>query len=382
MYLALQSLPTGNSRTNVTIFYKELTDFTDYNTVANFVTGWDGYFEVSTTESAYSSMDLQADNKIGFIYEETLTKHGTAQNPISTSFPTGAGTHNYDGFDNKYVGYHLEYITNGAYSVKTDVNRGNIVKSYLTSLVAQADINNELKSEVNAAIGALGAEPTPAEIDNIYSLLQGQLPGDPLDGKVVTLTNVQQNGNEYSLYISTNKTLEVSNMNATTLGNSAMFECRKKENGKYTFYNKDAEVYMIWRAGNNYGYNNNKGTLPTYYATYCDWSVNDASSTKANTYYMASKRDGGTTDGTLVVMSATGTFDSWDNSVAWAANYSNLYRIDVLGTITGVEETTISHKWDGRIYDLNGRVVTNPTSGIYIINGEKVFVNEQTFNMK
>ena len=78
----------------------------------------------------------------------------------------------------------------------------------------------------------------------------------------------------------------------------------------------------------------------------------------------------------------TGKFDSWDNSVAWAANYSNLYRIDVLGTITGVEETTISHKWDGRIYDLNGRVVTNPTSGIYIINGEKVFVNEQTFNMK
>ena len=382
MYLALQSLPTGNTRTNVGIFYKEISEYSDYSTVATFATGWDGYFEVSTTESAYSSMDLQADNKIAFIYEETLTKHGTAQNPVSTSFPTGSGTHNYDGFDNKYVGYHLEYITNGAYSVKTDVNRGNVVKSYLTSLVAQTDISNTLKEEVNTAIEALGAEPTPAEIDNIYTMLQGELPGDPFDGKVVTLTNVQQNGNEYTLYIGANNTLEISNMSATTLGNSAMFECRKQNNGKYTFYNKDAEVYMIWRAGNNYGYNNNKGTLPTYYATYCDWSVNDASDTKPNTYYMVSKRDGGSNDGSLVIMSATGKFDSWDNSVAWASNYSNLYRIDVLGTITGVEEVKAERKWDGKIYDLNGRMVTNPTNGIYIINGEKVFVNEQTFNMK
>ena len=172
-------------------------------------------------------------------------------------------------------------------------------------------------------------------------------------------------------------------MSAITLGNSAMFECRKKENGKYTFYNKDAEVYMIWRAGNNYGYNSNKGTLPTYYATYCDWNVVDASGTKANTYYMVSKRDGGTNDGTLVIMSATGNFDSWDNSVAWAANYSNLYRIDAIGTITGVEEVkTVCKKWDGKIYDLTGRIVTNPTNGIYIINGEKVFVNEQTFKIR
>ena len=97
---------------------------------------------------------------------------------------------------------------------------------------------------------------------------------------------------------------------------------------------------------------------------------------------MASKRNGGTNDGTLVVMSATGSFDSWDNSVAWAANYSNLYRIDAIGTITGVEGVKTDRKCDGKIYDLNGRIVTNPTNGIYIINGEKVFVNEQTFKIR
>ena len=57
MYLALQSLPTGGGRTNVGIFYKELTDVTDINSVANFAIDWNGFYQVSNTSSAYSSMD-------------------------------------------------------------------------------------------------------------------------------------------------------------------------------------------------------------------------------------------------------------------------------------------------------------------------------------
>ncbi len=383
MYLALQSLPTGSGRTNVGIFYKEISEYADYNTVANLSTGWDGYFEVSNTESAYSSMDLQADNKIGFIYEETLTKHGTAQNPVSTSFPTGAGTHNYDGFDNKYVGYELEYITDGAYSVKNSVNRGKIVKAYFTDLVAEAEISDALREEVNDAVQALGDEPTTEEIDGIYSLLQSEAPGDPFDGKIVTFTNVQQNGSEYTLYISDSKTLEVSSSSAANLGEKAKFECRKQANGKYTFFNKAANVYMIWRAGSPYGYNNNSGTLATYNATYCDWSVFDASSTEPGTYYFVSKRDGGTSDGSLVVMSATGKFDSWGNSAAWASNYSNLYQIDVIDNITAIDDIEVDKdNWDGRIYDLQGRLVKNPTTGIYVINGKKVFIDGDTFRFE
>ena len=326
MYLALQSLPTGSSRTNVGIFYKELSEYSDYNSVANLTIGWDGYYEVSTTESAYSSMDLQADNKIAFIYEETLTKHGTAQNPVSTSFPTGAGTHNYDGFDNFYIGYNLEYITNGAYSVKTDVNRGNIVKKYLTSYVTNAEAADELKAEANEAVQALGDNPTTAEIDNIYTLLQ---PRDPFDGKVVTFTNVQQNGTEYTIYVNSSNKLALSSSTVATLGESAQFECTKQENGKYSFRNVATNMYMIWRAGDSqsYGYNSNSGTLSTYNATYCDFSIVDGSSTKAGTYYMVGKRDGGSTEGTFVAMSATGVFDSWGNSVAWSSTYSNLYKI-------------------------------------------------------
>ena len=190
MYLALQSLPTGSSRTNVGIYYKELSEFSDMNTVNSFSVDWNGFFQISNTASAYSSMDLQADNKIGFIYEETLTSFGKRANPVSTSFPTGAETHNFDGFDNLYAAYDLEYITNGAYSVKNDVNRCTFIQTYFRALTEASSVSEALKTEVYAATDAFSQDPTTAEVDYIYELLRSEQPADPLDGKTVTLTNV------------------------------------------------------------------------------------------------------------------------------------------------------------------------------------------------
>ena len=169
MYLALQSLPTGSGRSNVGIFYKELTDVTDLNNVANFSTDWNGFYEVTTKSSAYSSMDLQADNRIGFIYEETLTFFKKVPNPVSTCFPNGEGEHNFDGFDNIYVAYPLEHITNGAYSIKRDVNRREYLRNYYTALTTEA--TDEVKAAMATALSNLSAEPTPAEVDNLNFLL-------------------------------------------------------------------------------------------------------------------------------------------------------------------------------------------------------------------
>ena len=176
MYLALQSLPTGSGRSNVGIFYKELTDMTDINTVANFSTDWNGFYEVTTKSSAYSSMDLQADDRIGFIYEETLTKFGKVNNPVSTCFPTGAGQHNFDGFDNIYVAYPLEYITNGEYSINREVNRRDYLQNYYTALTA--DASDEVKAAMATALNNLSAEPTTAEVDNLNFLLTIAQEGD------------------------------------------------------------------------------------------------------------------------------------------------------------------------------------------------------------
>ncbi len=369
MYLALQSLPTGSGRTNVGIYYKELTDLSDLNTVANFATDWNGFYQVSNTASAYSSMDLQADDRIGFIYEETLTSFGKRNNPVSTSFPTGAGQHNFDGFDNLYVAYDLEYITGGAYSVKRDVNRGAFVKEYFKALAADAEIEN---ADLNAAIEALGENPTTAEIDAIYALLAGTAPADKWDGKTLTFTNVQQNGTEYVLYVDDSNVLSIATASADAVGKAAQFTCKKEASGKYSFFNEKAQRYMIWRAGGNYGYNNNAGTLDTYNATYCDWSINPGSNVD-DTYYIVSKRNDGTTDGAIILLAA-GTFDGWGNSEGYSGNYSNLFRIGVVDVETGIGEITDNRVQSTGVYDLQGRKVENLAKGIYIIDGKKVLV--------
>ena len=369
MYVALQSLPTGAGRTDVGIFYKELTDVSDINSVENFAIDWNGFFKVSNTSSAYSSMDLQADDRIGFIYEETLTSFGRRDNPVSTSFPTGAGQHNFDGFDNIYVAYSLEHITNGAYSVKRDIDRRAFLQSYFAALVSNAD--EAVKANVASALEAMSENPTTAEIDNIYKLMKENEPADKWDGKVLTFTNVQQNGAERLLYISNENRLEITTSAADEVGPAAQFRCKKEDSGKYSFFNEAKKLYMIWRAGGNYGYNNNAGTLDAYNATYCDWSINSGS--VEGTYYIVGKRSNGTTDGALIILSS-GTFDAWGNSEGYAANYSNLFRIDVADVETGIGEVNEEGKEVKTIYDLQGRKVKNPAQGIYIIEGKKVLV--------
>ena len=68
-FIALQSLPTSG-RTNVSIFYKDLTNADTYSSPANFAKNWDGKYQVSNTSSAYSTWSWQKDNALAFLYEE------------------------------------------------------------------------------------------------------------------------------------------------------------------------------------------------------------------------------------------------------------------------------------------------------------------------
>ena len=174
LYVALQSVPTGIGRNDVGIFFKELADINDIRNLAAFSAGWDGFYQVSTTASAYSSIELQADDKIAFFYEETLTKWGTKPNPVSTSFPTGAGTHNFDGFENIYLALDLETITCGKYSVCHKVNRGKYLKKFFCALIDESNLTSKEKASAKAYVKKLRAEPTAEQIDAIYALLAGK----------------------------------------------------------------------------------------------------------------------------------------------------------------------------------------------------------------
>lgn len=369
-YVVLQSVPTGTGRNNVGIFYKVLTGAADMRDLAALSSGWDGFYQVSTTASAYSSLDLQADDRIAFFYEETLTKWGTKQNPVSTSFPNGEGTHNFDGFENIYLSISLEAITGGEYAVCRTVSRGEFLKSYFNEIIAETAFTAEELAEAKAAVENLSDAPTTSDIDVIYALLSGKEPADKWDGKTLTFTNVQQDGTKRPLYIN-GTVLDITDSAVDALGEKALFKCKKEASGKYSFYNEASSLYMIWRAGANYGYNNNAGTLDTYNPTYCDWSIVDAGDTKADTYYIVSKRSNGTTDGSVIVM-ATGVFDSYSAAVGWNAAYSNLFYIDAVELPTGIETINASDKNPYAKFIRKGKVYICKNGALYNAAGMRV----------
>ena len=116
VYIALQSVPAGNTnnttdqntykRSNVSIYWKVLRSESELDTPSDFTNGWTKY-EVSSTTSAYSSMVLDNNGDVAFIYEE---------NAINTTI---GGSGNMDYYDIQFKSLPLSTITNGAYTYTT-----------------------------------------------------------------------------------------------------------------------------------------------------------------------------------------------------------------------------------------------------------------------
>ena len=103
MHLLLQSLPLGPQRKNVGIYYKELADQMDYLDPAFIAEDWDGVLQVTTLNSAYSTMAWQRDNRLGFLYEEETH---------------GASNLAYGGYTIVYECFDIEDITEGKYKYR------------------------------------------------------------------------------------------------------------------------------------------------------------------------------------------------------------------------------------------------------------------------
>lgn len=105
MHLLLQSLPLGPGRANVGIYYKELASEHDYIDPALLAMEWDGVKQISTLNSAYSTMAWQHDNRLAFMYEEETY---------------GPSDYAYGGYTMVYDTFSIEDITNGAYSYREE----------------------------------------------------------------------------------------------------------------------------------------------------------------------------------------------------------------------------------------------------------------------
>ena len=100
--LMFQSIPTGNDRSNVAIYYKEMEyneDGTNKYTSTTFAQGWTKGEHVSTKGSCYSTMILQADGRIAFFFEEEPS-----------------------GYCMVYIPYTIEELTGDQYALYIDEN--------------------------------------------------------------------------------------------------------------------------------------------------------------------------------------------------------------------------------------------------------------------
>lgn len=99
--LMLQSAPTGNGRSHVSIFYKEMqynADGANIYTPNTFSQGWIKGIQASDCGSAYSTMTLQKDGRVGFLYEEEPNWYNIVYAPLSIEEITdGAYTIDYKG---------------------------------------------------------------------------------------------------------------------------------------------------------------------------------------------------------------------------------------------------------------------------------------------
>ena len=242
MWMALQSVPFGNGRTNVGIYYKALESGADYSTPANFAKDWDGRHQASFMGSAYSTMCFQRDSTIAFLYEES--------------------TYGAD-YTIQYKKYTLEQITNGRYSV---LKSGQTDQPSDATTATIAEAKNLLKKKgvgypndaprniLQAAIETAEENPTTAAGTTLAAAIEAYLGTTdvqlPADSKKYTITMVAKNGNRFYLNYTGSDIAMVARNENTELPESAQFLCEDNGDGTVSLKTND-DKYLVYHSSYN-----------------------------------------------------------------------------------------------------------------------------------
>ena len=177
VYLALQSLPFGSGRSNVGIYYKELSSFSeDFASPAVFAADWDGRHQASTIGSAYSTFALQHDGNLGFLYEEET--YGASYTIVYKNYSLETITDSAYSFtpeaeiDNAAIEAMLkDEIINKASSIEPGTNVGQLDATGIAAIEAQAEASEGTAEAVAAIHKALAeAQGMPLEEGRWYRL--------------------------------------------------------------------------------------------------------------------------------------------------------------------------------------------------------------------
>ena len=362
MFLALQSVPFGPNRSNVGIYYKALETLNDYVDPAAFAKDWTGRKQISHQLSAYSTMVFQADDKIGFFYEEKT--HGGE-------------------YTNVYAPLTLEQITNGQFTYDPTVKRPTADDNAITA----ADIEKAkellqniglgyptLEAEARANLEELVEKPAgrtkPELADAVQAFLNETDIELPEEGKLYTLTFIAADKKQYYLNYDGAKVRPVLRGEGA-LPASAFFQAKVLENG-------DEEVLGLMTEDGKFLSYPTKDPAPTWLTGHSTDAVTDLNPAinalnfvKAlpgdktvgvtnedllGLFYIQSLRGFNSTDNTpvagyWVVKTTDQTYDGTDTPF-FNANYSSLIKIERVVHPLGKQVTMLDEIESDKAYAL------------------------------
>lgn len=243
--IMLQSVPLGSGRKNVAIWYKEIDPTATY-TPTTFATGWTLGKQVSFRNSAYSTMTLQKDNRLGFLFEEEPGGYCIIYCPLTIEEATGGAYKIYSKEEALGIGAtnatEVLSKTGPGYPTTDNAARTTLQTAINTAQASTSDDTDATLSTLAQAVTTYKSTTTGIQL--------------PEDGKAYTFCNITFAGaKRYLKYAEAGV-----KYSATDIDDATPFVCRDLGGGKFAFVCNDGK-YLIWR-GKNAGGNSVKG--------YCD----------------------------------------------------------------------------------------------------------------
>lgn len=356
MYLALQSVPVGPGRTNVSIYYKGLESPAAYATTAIFAANWEGCHRASNIGSAYSTMCLQDDNHIGFLYEE------------ETHCAVSGG-----GYTILYKNYSVEQITDEKYTFDTAADR----EAFAFSAEALDARWSDAQTMVGSNVGNIKEESLTA-VEVAYNAYKEAPSKEKYDAFAVAFLDVMKNAEQIGIDAKVmyrlcnhgreNGTLylvaKTDGLTAAVLNESAKNQLftfvPAGEDGVYYVANEETKKFVGQTGANetkipvvNATGNNNKYRIVSDVYGRSSLSCTNPGGPNPAIHLAGDKTR-------LVPWTATG-------------DPASLWYIEPTTIPTDIESVPAQNaeSVSAAVYDLSGRRVARPAAGVYIRNGKK-----------
>lgn len=359
-YLALQSFPYGGGRNNVSIAWKALATPDDYDEPSDF-TSWGGRYQVSDMSSAYSTMILQADNKVGFLFEEA-TFNGNVYSEMY--YPLSIET---------ITGGKFEYCADDDHEIANKMAKEMMdhrIKALVEGSTGQhvGCLLNPEFSDAQAAIAAYEANPSQDAIAAFNSAIasesdEAQVKAEA--GKYYHFRSAHDGSYSYTTdrflsVVKSNKKIQTATKSNET---TTLFLLEEGEDGKMLIYNPNAEAYLPVTAEKT-------ETEMKAVADKAQAGAFDFQSDYTGHTAIVCTTPGNGSYPAFHLKSTGGSVVIWTSGAQGSQWYMTPYEYD---PDSAIEEITVATSEE--LYDLQGRKVTAPVSGsIYVTSQNRKIV--------